>query len=139
MTSEYIFFDEALSQRFVGFLQSNALASTVRPDAMGGLVVSLDDEQAQDLTDETEDRLEAEYWSLMHEQRQALETSTTEDDRGLMGVIATLPDGQSRTVRLPAVYARRLVEHFTVTEIHDLVSAIARDVVIPVTGPLCQR
>jgi hypothetical protein len=139
MTSEYIFFDDALSQRFVDFLKLHGLPGNLRPDAMGGTVVSLSDEHAESVTDELEDLLEAEYWRLMHEQRQALETSESEDDRGLMGVIATLPDGQTRTIRLPAAYARRLVEHFTVPEIHDLVSVIARDVVIPVTGPLCQR
>ena len=135
MNNEYIFFDEALRERFRGFIARHGLASQFRPDPVGGVVV----ETPVGLPDDLQEAIEAEYDALMDLQRDLLDALEDENARDLMGVTVSLPDGQSCVVRLPPVYGRRLVEHFTVEEIHDLVSAIAQNVANPVTGPLCRK
>ena len=55
------------------------------------------------------------------------------------GTTVTLTNGTTRAVRIPPPLARRLLEHFTSDEIHELVTAIARSVENPVGGPLCRK
>jgi len=131
---EYIFFDAALRDRFLKFVAARGLTGGVRPDPMEGFVVALPD----DLADDIEEAIEAEYEALMEEQQSLVESADEDGARDLMGVTVTLPDSRQRVVQLPALYARRLFEHFTVDEIHELVSAIAQSVANPVEGPICR-
>jgi len=135
MANEYIFFDAALRDRFVGFVAGQGVTSQSRPDAMEGFVVAL----ADDLADEIEELIEAEYATLMAEQVDLVEAADDGDTRTLMAVAVTLPDGQPGVVRIPARYARRLFAHFSADEVHELVGAIAQAVANPVTGPLCRK
>jgi len=135
MANDYIFFDAALRDRFVSFVAGHGIPAQSRPDAMEGFVVAL----ADDLTDELEDALEAEYATLMAEQVDLVEAAEGDMARALMAVAITLPDGQPGVVRIPARYARRLFEHFSADEVHELVGAIAQAVANPVTGPLCRK
>ncbi len=135
MNNEYIFFDPALRDRFIDFVGGHGITSRSHSDPVEGFVVQL----PADLSDDIEVAVENEYDALMDLQRDLLDGVEDEDARDLMGVAVTLPDGQSCIVRLPPVYGRRLIEHFSVEEIHDLVSVIARAVIHPVTGPLCRK
>jgi response regulator RpfG family c-di-GMP phosphodiesterase len=135
VASEYVFFDESLSRRFAQFARDQGLAAGVHVDEMDNYVVALPDEVDDDL----DDRLEAEYDALMDEQRSLIEADEGDEARHLMGVTVTLPDGNARLVRLPADYGQRLCQHFSPQEIHDIVSAIARELADPVSGPLCRN
>lgn len=135
MTNEYIFFDAALRDRFVGFLAARGIAGELRADAMEGFVVAL----ADDLDDEIEETIEDEYTTLMEAQRDLVEAADGDQALALMAVAITLPDGQPGVVRIPARHARRLFAHFSVEEVHELVAAIAQSVANPVAGPLCHR
>lgn len=130
----YIFFDADLGERFLAFAAGRGVAGSMRTDPMGGHVVELPD----DLPDEIEEAIEDEYERLMDEQRDLVEAEEGNDARDLMGVSVALPDGRTCVVRLPADYARRLVEHFSFEEIQELVAVIARGVLQPVDGPLCR-
>ncbi|MDK9702783.1 MAG: hypothetical protein OEL20_06550 [Sulfuritalea sp.] len=134
MTNEYIFFDATLRDRFVGFAAARGIASEARPDAMEGFVVAL----ADDLPDDIEEAIEAEYLSLMEEQRDLVEAAEGDTARALMAVAITLPDGRPGVVRIPARHARRLFAHFSAEEVHELVAAIAQGLANPVAGPLCR-
>lgn len=135
MGNEYIFFDAALRDRFVGFLAARGIPNELRADAMEGFVVAL----ADDLDDEIEETIEDEYTTLMEAQRDLVEAAEGDQALALMAVAITLPDGQPGVVRIPARHARRLFAHFSVEEVHELVAAIAQSVANPVAGPLCQR
>ncbi|MCM2309161.1 MAG: hypothetical protein NDI91_17020 [Sulfuritalea sp.] len=135
MSNEYIFFDAALRDRFVGFLAACGIPNELRADAMEGFVVAL----ADDLDDEIEETIEDEYTTLMEAQRDLVEAADGDQALALMAVAITLPDGQPGVVRIPARHARRLFAHFSVEEVHELVAAIAQSVANPVAGPLCQR
>jgi hypothetical protein len=132
--SEYIFFEDDLRDRFLAFVAEHRIQAATRPDRIAGHVVALPD----DLSDELEDAFEAEYGRLMDEQQLLVEAADSED-RTLLGVDITLPDGKACTVRLPPDFARRLYNHFSGEEIQALVTAIARDVIEPVTGPICRE
>jgi hypothetical protein len=132
---EYILFDESLRDRFLKIVAGQGIASEVRADQIEGFVVALSD----DLADEVVDLLEDEYDALMVEQRCLVESLDGNKARTLMGVNITLPDGQQRMVPLPAIYARRLYEHFTIEEIQQCVSGIAESVLKPDAGSLCRN
>lgn len=135
MTNEYIFFDAALRDRFIGFLAARGIPGEMRADAMEGFVVAL----ADDLDDDLEEAIEDQYTTLMEAQRDLVEAADGDNTLALMAVTITLPDGQPGVVRIPARHARRLFAHFSVEEVHELVAAIAQSVANPVAGPLCHR
>ena len=133
--NEYMLFDASLCERFVKFITDRGLTGSVRPDQIEGFVVALPD----DLADEVEEAIEDEYEALMAEQVSLMESAGDSSARMLMRVTAILADGSPRIVQLPAVYARRLFEHFSVEEIHELVSAIVQSAMNPVEGPMCRK
>lgn len=134
MTTEYIFFDAALRDRFVAFAKTHGIESKVKSDPIADHVVVLPGH----LDDAVADALEAEYETLMDEQMALVDAEDSPDARDLLGVAIKLPDGRDCTVRLPAVLARRLFGAFTPEEIHELVETIARSVANPVAGPVCR-
>jgi hypothetical protein len=134
MASEYVFFDASLRDQFMSFLCGRGISNSMRPDQIEGWVVELFDE----LEDSVEAVVETEYDGLMDQQRELIDSEDGKNVRDLMGVTVTLPSGESCLVRLPAAYGRRLVKHFTATEIHELVSIIAHNVANPVSGPMCR-
>lgn len=135
MGFEYMFFDEALRDRFVGFAAEHGIASTVRQDEIAGFVVELPD----GLSDEQQETVEAEYESIMDEQMLLAESDEELVSHHVAGVTVTLADGTSRAVRIPPAIARRLFEHFTPDEIHEIATAIAHSVENPIDGPLCRK
>lgn len=132
--NEYILFDAVLCQRFVKFLAERGLQSAFHPDQIEGFVVTVPAGQP----DEVEQAIEDEYESLMAEQVNLVEAAG-EGGRTVMRIGATLADGSLRIVQLPAAHGRRLFAHFSVDEIHELVSAIAQSVLSPVEGAICQQ
>lgn len=135
MGFEYMFFDEALRDRFVAFASARGIASTVRKDRMEGYVVELPD----GLADELQDAVEDEYESIMDEQMLLAESDAELVSHHVAGVTVTLTDGTTRTVRIPPPIARRLFEHFMPEEVHEIVTAIAQSVENPIDGPLCRK
>lgn len=131
--SDYIVFDASLRDRFLDFLAARGLRYGVRPDAMEGFVVSL----ADDLAEEVEEAVEAEYDTLMAEQQDLVEAADATP--ALMSVTARLADDRLLTVHLPAEYARRLHEHFSFDEIRGLVAFIAQSALDPAAGPACRQ
>jgi hypothetical protein len=132
---EYVFFDEALRDRFVGFANSHGIASAVRRDEIEGFVVELPDGMA----DAMQESVDAEYDSLMDEQMLLAEADGEMVGKRAASVTATLADGSTRSVRLPAPVARRLLEHFAPEEVHEIVSAIAQSLEDPIDEPLCRN
>lgn len=130
-----MFFDERLRDRFVAFAARHGIASTVREDEIAGFVVTLPGE----IADELQDVLEAEYESIMDEQRLLAEADEEMVSHHAAGTTVTLSDGTTRTVRIPPPIARRLMEHFTSGEINEIVTAIAQSVAHPIDGPICRK
>jgi Na+-translocating ferredoxin:NAD+ oxidoreductase RnfG subunit len=132
--SEYIFFDPTLRDRFLTLVADHRIQADTRPDPIEGFLVIL----PEALPDEIDEALEEEYERLMDEQQQLVEAGD-EQDRTVMGVDITLPDGRACVVQLPPIFARRLCDHFSGDEIRMLVTEIAASVLDPATGPLCRE
>jgi hypothetical protein len=135
MGDEYIFFDEALRDRFVQYLTAQSIACRSRPDAMEGWVVELPDESDDDVSQ----AIEARYEVLMDEQMVLAESRQDWVSHRVVGVPITRGDGTSCVVRVPAEIARPLLEHFTPEQVHALVLAIAHSLDNPIDGPLCRK
>ncbi len=135
MGLEYMFFNEALRDRFVAFVAGHGISSTVREDVIDGFVVELPDA----LNDDLQDTVEAEYDSIMDEQMLLAESDTELISHAVAGVTVTLADGTTRAIRIPPPIARRLFEHFTPEEVHEIATAIAESVENPIDGPLCRK
>lgn len=132
---EYAFFDNGLRDRFLHFLAEHEIAAEVRVDEIAGTVVTFSDE----VPDALLDAIEAEYESLMDEQMALAYADPALVTHHAVGVTVTLADGGSRQVRLPPDIARQLLEHFSVEEVHALVTAIAHSLDNPVDAPLCKK
>ncbi len=135
MSTEYVFFDAALRDRFVGYARARQAECLVRPDPMEGFVVGVPD----DLADALSAALEAEYESLMNEQMLLAESREDWGTRRVAGVPLTLADGRACVVRLPPEVARTLLEHLAPEDIHALVASIAHSIEHPDTEPLCKK
>ena len=135
MGFEYMFFDEALRDRFVTFVSLHGIASTVRQDEIAGFVVELPD----GLDDAQQEAVEDEYDSIMDEQMLLAESGDELVSHHVAGVTVTLADGTTRTIRIPPPIARRLLEHFTPEEVHEIATAFAQSIENPIDGPLCRK
>lgn len=135
MGFEYMFFDEALRDRFVAFAAGLDISSAARNDVIAGFVVELQ----EGLADELQDALDAEYESIMDEQMRLAESDEDLVRHQAVGVTVTLADGTTRSVRIPPAIARRLLEYFTPGEAHEIATAIAQSVENPIDGPLCRK
>jgi len=135
MGFDYMFFNEALRDRFVAFVTEHGISSTVREDVIDGFVVELPDA----LNDDLQDTVEAEYDSIMDAQMLLAESDTDLISHAVAGVTVTLADGTTRAIRIPPTIARRLSEHFTPEEVHEIATAIAESVENPIDGPLCRK
>ncbi|BBE51271.1 hypothetical protein OYT1_ch1734 [Ferriphaselus amnicola] len=130
---EYVFFDEVLQSRFVTLLEQRSVGWDAREDLMGGTIVSISD----DLADETMDEIEACYDTLLDEQSELALQREGWVDKRLAGVQVHLPDGRERTVALTPELANRLLAHFSAEEVAELVNAIAASLSQDFNGPIC--
>lgn len=135
MGLEYLFFNTALRDRFVAFAAARDIAATMRQDAIAGFVVELPDS----LADAQIAGIEAEYALIMDEQMLLAESDAEWVSHHAVGIRVTLADGSMRAIRIPPAIARRLFEHFSSDEIHEIASAIAHSVENPVDGPICRK
>ena len=135
MGFEYMFFNESLRDRFMAFVSEYGITSTMRQDTIAGFVVELPDGLADDLQDTVDD----EYDSIMDEQMLLAEADEGLVSHHAFGVTVTLEDGTTRAVRIPPAVARRLLEHFTPDEVHEIATAIVQSAENPIDGPICHK
>ncbi|NDU92329.1 MAG: hypothetical protein G3I10_06930 [Ferrovum sp.] len=135
MSVEFVFFNEALRDRFVQFVLAKGIACQKRTDEMEGFLAELPEDYDEALSDV----IEAEYDALIKEQMLLSESEEGGASYQVLGVTVTLANSLPCVVRIQGPLGRRLSEHFTTEEIHALVSAIAQSIENPVEGPLCQN
>lgn len=128
---EYIFFDDGLSKRFVAFARDLGVACREKPDNMG-IVIEVPDET----DDATAEALEDKYDELMEMQAEITDESEP-DQHHAAGVSITLADGRPCMIRIEPDIMARLMASFSVEEIHELATRIARSVENPDNRPIC--
>jgi hypothetical protein len=137
---DYVFFDERLRDDFVARAAALGVKCALATDAAAddevpALIVGIDDDVADDIVD----MLEARYDELMEEQSCAVAEQAGWLDNRVAGVTVTLADGSVRTIRLEPDLANRLLQAFSVEEIHDLVTAVAKGLAGPEEPRLCKK
>ncbi len=135
MSIEFVFFNEALRDRFVQFVLDKGIACQGRKDMMDGFLAEL----PEDYDEAMSDIIETEYDLLLKEQMVLAESEEGDVTQQVLGVTVTLSDGLPCVIRIHGPLGRRLSEHFTSEEIHTLVSAIAESIENPIDGPLCRN
>lgn len=128
---EYIFFDDGLSKRFAAFSHDLRVVCREKSDSMG-IVIEVPDE----LDDGTAEALEEKYDELMEIQAEMTDAAEP-DQHHAAGVGITLSDGRPCMIRIEPEIMGRLMANFSVEEIHDLATRIARSVENPDNSPIC--
>ncbi len=127
---EYIFFDIALRDKFVSYVEKRGVRYAAPEDNMG-MVVAIPEDIPERVADDIED-----YYSAIEDEQE--EQSETEGDLNrLAGFNFTLPNGESRMLPLQIDMANRLMESFTLKEIHELLNAVAECTLNPNDEHLC--
>jgi hypothetical protein len=91
------------------------------------------------MEDDLQDTIDDEYDSIMDEQMLLAEADEELVSHHAFGVTVTLEDGSTRAVRIPPAVARRLLEHFTPDEVHEIATAIVQSAENPIHGPICHK
>lgn len=131
---EYIFFDEELCDRFARYAEDLGVACHSRADALGR-VASV----PEDLAEELDEKLEQFYERLQEEQSVMVEGSAGGLKSHAAGIRATLPGGRSCLVKLAPDMANRLLSCFTLDEVQELFSLIAKSIQNPDETPICRE
>lgn len=128
---EYIFFEAGLRDRFVRYAEQHGVPCNAIEDNMG-LVV----EVSEDIPEQMADRLEEFYEAL--EDEQASHSRDEGDLNRLAGFGFKLPNGEARMVPVSTDVANRLLLHFKLEEIQELLNSVARYTLEPASEHLCR-
>jgi hypothetical protein len=128
---EYIFFEAALRDKFLAFVEQRDVPCTASDDTMG-LLVAIPEDIPEELSDEIE-----EYYESLEDEQEELSKATGDLNR-LAGFNFTLPDGQQRMLPLPSDMANRLMANFSLEEIQGLLNATAERTLNPNSEHLCK-
>ncbi len=127
---DYIFFDIALRDKFVSYVEKRGVRYEAPEDNMG-MVVAIPENTPERVLDDIED-----YYRTLEDAQE--EQSETEGDLNrLAGFNFTLPNGESRMLPLQIDMANRLMESFTLKEIQELLNAVAECTLNPNDEHLC--
>lgn len=127
---DYIFFDIALRDKFVSYVEKRGVRYEAPEDNMG-MVVAIPENIPERVSDDIED-----YYRTLEDEQE--EQSETEGDLNrLAGFNFTLPNGESRMLPLQIDMANRLMESFTLKEIQELLNAVAECTLNPNDEHLC--
>ena len=128
---EYIFFNEALRDKFIQYARQRGVTCTASDDPLG-----LAAEIPEDLPDDVFDDLERYHDALEIEQ---IQLSRMEGDmKSLASISFKLPDGQSRMLPLQTEMANRLLKSFSLEELQSLFEDVARCTLNPAEEHLCK-
>ncbi|MFA5627806.1 MAG: hypothetical protein WCX90_07875 [Thiohalomonadaceae bacterium] len=128
---DYVFFDNEIRQRFVDFLQTEHVPTTL--SEADGLLVSI----PEDLRDELCDRIDEIYDWLLQDDAALQESSEGGIEKYAAGVRVQLRDGSPCTIRLAPELMARLLTCISLEELRDTVQAIVQQAEDPDDLPIC--
>lgn len=128
---EYIFFEATLRGKFITFAEQHGVPCTASDDPLG-MIVAI----PEDLPEMLADEMEA-YYATLEREQECLSQEQGELNR-LAGFGFRLPDGQTRLLPVSADMANRLMAHFTLEEIRELLDSVAQHALQPSSERLCE-
>lgn len=128
---EYIFFDADLRDRFLHYARQHDVPCNAIDDNMGMVV-----EVSEDIPEEMSDKLE-EFYEALEDEQTSLSRAEGDLNR-LAGFGFKLPNGEARMLPLSTDMANRLMLHFKLEEIQELLNSVARYALEPANPHLCK-
>lgn len=129
---DYIFFNDILRAAFIESVREKNVAYVEKQDSMGTVVAIADD-----IDDDTSEALETRYDELMETQATLTDRADGDANKHIAVVRITLDDGTPHIVALEPEIANRLLDAFSVDEIQELFSHVARSVIDHEEATLC--
>ena len=129
---DYLFFDSALKNEFLGFLHGKDIATHEQQDDLGQQVSI-----PEDLADETLEAIDVLYDRLLLRQADLLEGTEDGLEKNVTGVNLVLKDGTACVIRLDPDLVARMLSVMGLKELGELVNTIADQVEHPDNRPLC--
>lgn len=129
---EYVFFDEAIRQKFADFLAEKKVEYRLN-DEDGACLA----EVPEDLDDELADAIDHCYEVLLQETAELIESTDDALEKNVMGVQVALSNGTPCTIRLDPDLVARVLNCISMEELRDMAQTIAEGVENPDNRPLC--
>lgn len=129
---EYLFFDAAIRDKFVAFLEEHKVEFRLNDDDE-----SLIAEVPEDLDEELADAIDECYEKLLQETAELLEQTDDAMEKNVAGVQVQLGDGTICTVRLDPDLVGRILNCISMAELRDMVQEVALWVERRDNSPLC--
>jgi hypothetical protein len=128
---EYILFHEQSVNRFIAWLERQAIPCERRNDDMGLVVVVPDD-----LDDATSEAVESCYEQLLADSEALLEEAP---EKHAAALTIRLGDGRTVQAPVPPALLNKVLSAISVRELNQLVEAIVDSIEHPDDRPFCQR
>lgn len=128
---EYVFFDQEIAERFLAQVQK--LGITAQPGHGEGVVIEVD----EDVDDSLSDEIDELYEQLLQDNADLIEEGEDALEKNVAGVQVQLQDGSPCTIRLEPDLVGRMLTVLTMEEIRDLAQTIAEGVESRDNRPLC--
>lgn len=131
---EYVFFDPTTCDKFVEYLQKNAVPFE---PSTGDEVLTV--KVPEDLDEALIARIESHYDDMMELGSEILSNQSGDGQVNTAGLTVTLSDGSISYAVLDPAIVNKVVDVLTLDELNTLVNAIADAVENPNDAPICKR
>ncbi len=135
---EYLFFNQAIADKFIAFLKSKELQWSQHDDPMlGSIVIKTSEDIADDLWDELDDYHE----ELGLEDQKLLEEglADTETETNAAGIYIQLSGGDQTVAQIDPDVMNRMLEVISMDEFNQFVETIVSSVENPDDSPICKK
>lgn len=133
---EFLFFNAAVSEKFIAELKAMSLPFTQEIEAVqGAITVQLD----EDLPDEIMDKLDVLYEALSEEDQTLLMADfADDDDLDTAGIYVQLKNGAQTIAKVNPAVMNRMLEVVSMEEFNAFVETIVSAVETPDDSPVCK-
>ena len=128
---EYVFFKEAIRDKFISFLVERKAAHQLGEGE--GLLV----EVSEEIDNDTWDAIDHRYETLLQETAELMEQGEDALEKNVAGVQVQLANGDPCTVRLDPDLIARILGCISMEELRDMVQDVAHWVEMKDNSPLC--
>ncbi|MDG6778883.1 hypothetical protein QCB44_09205 [Thiomicrorhabdus sp. zzn3] len=138
---EYVFFSEALADKFVAYCSGFGVGFEVISEELHPGELSFTVQMKGQLDDETIEKIE-DYYNDLFFGEQAAQIEGNDENGALAdacGVQVQLQSGEFTTVAIHPEIMNKILSVLTVDELQSFLSQVAEDIENPKSGPICRR
>lgn len=138
---EYVFFSEALADKFIAYCGGFGVGFEVISEELHPGEPSFTVQMKGQLDDETIEKIE-DYYNDLFFGEQAAQIEGNDENGALAdacGVQVQLQSGEFTTVAIHPEIMNKILSVLTVDELQSFLSQVAEDIENPKSGPICRR